>query len=88
MIRSFEGQPGDANGFAIADAGDTNRDGYHDIISGAPRQSADAPGHAYLYSGRDGSLLHAFAGEATAGLASAPPSRAPATSTATAAPTC
>jgi len=65
VIRSFDGQPGDANGFAIADAGDTNHDGYHDIISGAPRQVLDAPGHAYLYSGRDGSLLHAFTGEAT-----------------------
>ena len=64
VIRSFDGQPGDANGYAIADAGDTNRDGYHDIVSGAPRQNADAPGHAYLYSGRDGSLLHAFTGEA------------------------
>jgi hypothetical protein len=66
VIRSFDGEPGDANGYAIADAGDTNRDGYHDIISGAPGQTADAPGRAYLYSGRDGSLLHAFAGEATA----------------------
>ncbi len=64
VLRSFAGQPGDANGFAIADAGDTNRDGYNDIISGAPRQTLDAPGHAYLYSGRDGSLLHAFVGEA------------------------
>jgi hypothetical protein len=64
VIRSFDGQPGDANGFAIADAGDTNRDGYDDILSGAPRQNADAPGHVYLYSGRDGSLLHAFAGDA------------------------
>src|ERR1700709_1620185 len=45
VIRSFVGQPGDANGYAIADAGDTNRDGYDDIISGAPRQTPDAPGH-------------------------------------------
>ncbi len=65
VIRSFDGQPGDANGFAIADAGDVNRDGYHDILSGAPRQLADGPGRAYLYSGRDGSLLHTFTGEAT-----------------------
>jgi hypothetical protein len=63
VIRSFNGRPGDANGYAVADAGDTNGDGYHDIVSGAPRQIADAPGHAYLYSGRDGSLLHAFTGE-------------------------
>ncbi len=64
VLRSFVGQPGDANGFAIADAGDTNRDGYDDIIRGAPRRTLDAPGHAYLYSGRDGSLPHAFTGEA------------------------
>jgi hypothetical protein len=63
LLRRFDGQPGDQNGFAIADAGDTNRDGVHDIISGAPRQNGDTAGHAYLYSGRDGRLLHAFGGE-------------------------
>jgi hypothetical protein len=65
VLRSFEGEPGDANGYAIADAGDTNRDGYHDVISGAPGQTAAAVGRAYLYSGRDGRLLHVFAGYAT-----------------------
>ena len=64
LLRRFDGQPGDQNGFAIADAGDTNRDGVHDIISGAPRQNGDTAGHAYLYSGRDGRLLYAFSGEA------------------------
>src|SRR3954454_18349958 len=29
VLPSFPGEPGDANGYAIADAGDTNRDGYH-----------------------------------------------------------
>src|SRR3954449_12540902 len=66
VLRSFPGEPGDANGYAIADAGDTNRDGYHDVISGAPGQTADAVGRAYLYSGRDGRLLHVFTGLATA----------------------
>jgi FG-GAP repeat len=65
VLRRFDGQPGDTNGYAIADAGDTNRDGFHDIISGAPRLNADTEGHAYLYSGRDGSLLHTFTGEAS-----------------------
>jgi hypothetical protein len=64
ILRSFPGEPGDANGYGIADAGDTNRDGYHDIISGAPGQTATAVGRAYLYSGRDGRLLHVFTGEA------------------------
>jgi hypothetical protein len=54
-IYRFDGQPGDQQGYAIADAGDTNRDGVHDIISGAPGNSK-----AYLYSGRTGALLHAF----------------------------
>src|SRR3954464_11363326 len=53
ILRSFPGEPGDPNGYAIADAGDTNRDGYHDIVSGAPGQTATAVGRAYLYSGRD-----------------------------------
>jgi hypothetical protein len=66
VLRSFPGEPGDANGYAIADAGDTNRDGYHDVISGAPGQTAGAVGRAYLYSGRDGRLLHVFTGLATA----------------------
>jgi hypothetical protein len=66
VLRSFAGQPGDGNGFAVADAGDVDRDGYHDILSGAPGQAADALGRAYLYSGRDGSLLHAFDGEGIA----------------------
>jgi hypothetical protein len=65
-LRRFEGAAGDENGFAIADAGDVNRDGVHDILSGAPRQTADTEGHAFLYSGRDGSVLHTFSGS-TAG---------------------
>lgn len=63
-LRRFEGMAGDANGYAIADAGDVDRDGVHDILSGAPRQTGDTEGHAYLYSGRDGSVLHTFAGSA------------------------
>src|SRR6188472_234836 len=42
-LRSFPGRPGDGNGYAIADAGDVNRDGSHDIISGAPRLNQDTP---------------------------------------------
>ena len=64
VLRRFDGAAGDENGFAIADAGDVDRDGYHDVISGAPRQTGDTEGHAFLYSGRDGSTLHTFAGTA------------------------
>ena len=65
VLHKFVGQPGDQNGFAITDAGDIDRDGVHDILSGAPRQNADTEGHAYLYSGRTGRLLHTFAGATT-----------------------
>jgi hypothetical protein len=65
VIHRFEGRTGDQNGFSITDAGDADRDGVHDILSGAPRQTGDTEGHAYLYSGRSGKLLHTFAGEAT-----------------------
>ena len=63
VIHRFEGKTGDQNGFSITDAGDADRDGFHDILSGAPRQTGDTEGHAYLYSGRSGRLLHTFAGE-------------------------
>ena len=63
VIHRLEGRPGDQNGFSIVDAGDADRDGKHDILSGAPRQAADTEGHAYLWSGRSGRLLHTFAGE-------------------------
>jgi hypothetical protein len=64
-LHRFDGQEGDQSGFAIADVGDLNRDGVHDVLSGAPRQFGDTEGHAYLISGRDGSLIHTFAGEAS-----------------------
>ncbi len=65
VIHRFEGKTGDQNGYSIVDAGDADRDGKHDILSGAPRQNGDTEGHAYLYSGRTGRLLHTFAGEAS-----------------------
>jgi FG-GAP repeat len=63
LIYRLPGVPGDFQGSAIADAGDTNGDGVHDIISGAPGVGADGgPGRAYLYSGRSGRLLHTWEG--------------------------
>ena len=56
----FEGAPGDFQGTSLADAGDTDRDGVHDIISGA--SGTAGPGRAYLYSGRTGRLLHLWEG--------------------------
>ena len=65
LIHRLAGRTGDQNGFAVTDAGDANRDGVHDVLSGAPRQNSDTEGHAYLYSGRTGALLHTFSGAAT-----------------------
>ena len=62
-LHRIDGKPGDQAGFAVTDAGDLDHDGKHEFLSGAPRQSADTEGHAYLYSGRTGKLLHTFAGE-------------------------
>ena len=63
LIHTFQGAPNDFQGGAIADAGDTNGDGVHDIISGAPGAgAAGGLGRAYLYSGRTGRLLHVWVG--------------------------
>src|SRR3954447_4673424 len=61
LIYRFDGAAGDQNGFAIADAGDTNHDHVHDILVGSPGSGA---GHVDLYSGRTGELLHRFEGAA------------------------
>jgi hypothetical protein len=66
----------------MTDAGDTNSDGVDDFLVGAPGNGA---GHVDLYSGKTGVLLHRFVGENATRSAGA--SRAPATSTTTAAPT-
>jgi len=59
LLYRLDGAPGDQQGYAIADAGDTNGDGVPDIVSGAP---AVGSGHVYLYSGATGGLLRTFAG--------------------------
>ena len=59
LIYRFDGAAGDQNGFAMADAGDTNRDHVHDILVGSP---GNGTGHVDLYSGRTGELLHRFTG--------------------------
>ena len=59
LVYELTGEAGDEQGYAIADAGDADGDGVPDVISGAPGLGA---GHAYLYSGATGALLHTFEG--------------------------
>lgn len=49
----------------VAGVGDVNRDGYADVIVGAPNNSVagDKAGRAYVYSGKDGSILLTLSGE-------------------------
>jgi hypothetical protein len=52
------GRRGDGLGQGIEAAGDVNRDGIPDVIASSP-----GIGQAYLYSGRDGTLLRTLGGE-------------------------
>jgi len=56
---------GDRFGQAVDGAGDVNADGYDDLVVGAVGEDANGldSGAAYVYSGRDGQLLYAFAGD-------------------------
>jgi len=59
-------QKGEGFGRHVADTGDLNGDGYADVIIGAPLNDATAEdaGRAYVYSGKDGSILLTLTGEA------------------------
>jgi len=61
LIYRFHGVGSDAQGYAIADAGDVNGDGVSDVVTGAPGDGTDE-GRAYLYSGATGKLIHRFSG--------------------------
>lgn len=49
----------------VEGVGDVNHDGYADVIVGAPNNGAagEKAGHAYVYSGKDGSILLTLSGE-------------------------
>lgn len=53
-------------GSAVGDAGDVDGDTVHDIVVGSPGPAISGanPGHAYVFSGADGSLLLTLTGEA------------------------
>ncbi|MFT7620162.1 MAG: hypothetical protein ACI97A_003819 [Planctomycetota bacterium] len=58
------GAPGDAFGFSVSDAGDTNNDGFADVIVGAPLADISGPssGSAFIISGANGISLGDFHG--------------------------
>ena len=73
VLRTFK-SPGEWPLRATAGAGDVNRDGYADIIAGTAPPSTNAtgaaataskplPGAAYVFSGKDGSVLLTLTGE-------------------------
>ena len=65
LLRRWDGAAGDWFSFAVADAGDVNRDRANDMLLGAPGggPAAEGPGYLDLVSGRTGSLLHRFTGQ-------------------------
>src|SRR5581483_6845847 len=63
LTLSSKDTAGEAFGRHVATAGDINGDGRDDVIIGAPGSNPQKPGHAYIYSGKDGGLLLALQGE-------------------------
>ena len=66
VLQTFRSRNSDESfGNHISGAGDVNGDGYADVIVGAPGKEGESkvPGHAYVYSGKDGSLLLSLSGE-------------------------
>jgi len=59
-------QTGEFFGRKVSDAGDFDRDGHDDVIVGAPQndEAGEDAGKAYVFSGRDGTVLHTWLGEA------------------------
>jgi len=63
LIHALTGEgPGEGFGTSPSNAGDVNGDGYADLIVGAWQYGGGAfgAGRAYLYSGKDGSLMKTF----------------------------
>ena len=66
VLMDFKAQRSDELfGNHVSGVGDINGDGYADVIIGAPGKEGEATnlGHAYVYSGKDGTLLVTLSGE-------------------------
>jgi hypothetical protein len=66
VLQTFTAEdPADAFGRHVSSVGDVNRDGFSDVIVGAPGNNANGKGagRAYIYSGKDGKLLFTLSGE-------------------------
>jgi len=58
VLHTFRGRKKNAGfGFSVSGAGDTNADGFDDVIVGTYGRG-EQPGAATVFSGRDGSILH------------------------------
>ena len=69
ILREFVSDlSGDVFGRRVADVGDVDGDGTHDVAITAPRRptSGVTPGALFVYSGADGSLLHALVNNSSA----------------------
>ena len=66
LLEAVGANPEDRFGFAVAGAGDINKDGFNDVIVGAPGPQllTLTTGSAQVISGRDGSTLFTFTGSA------------------------